>query len=77
MSKRDRLCLRHILDAAREAVAFADGRRREDLDQVRMLTLSLVPLLEIVGEAAGGVSDELRSSRPDIRWTKMAACATA
>ena len=44
---------------------------------MRMLTLSLVPLLEIVGEAAGGVSDELRSSRPDIPWTKMAACSTA
>jgi uncharacterized protein with HEPN domain len=43
--------LRHMLDHAGEAVAMARGRTRGDLDKDRQLNLSLVRLLEIVGEA--------------------------
>ena len=38
--REDDIRLRHMLDAAREAVAFAEGKSREDLDQDRQLTLS-------------------------------------
>jgi len=37
----DLVRLRHMLDAAREAVGFAHLRTRDDLDGDRMLTLSL------------------------------------
>ncbi len=49
MFKDDNIRIRHILDAAREGVDFAEGRCREDLDTDRKLNLSLVRLLEIVG----------------------------
>jgi hypothetical protein len=39
-----RLC--HMLDHAREAVAMASGRSRDDLDNDRKLNLALVRLLE-------------------------------
>ena len=52
MHKDDTICLRHMLDAARQAVQFAQGRRPADLDSDPMLMLSLVKLVEIVGEAA-------------------------
>ena len=42
--------LRHMLDAAREAAQMAQGKTRADLDTDRPLNLSLVRLLEIVGE---------------------------
>ena len=58
--------LRHMLDHAKEAVAMAAGRTRSDLDSDRQLNLSLVRLLEIVGEAAGRVSAEERLRHPDI-----------
>jgi hypothetical protein len=45
-----RLC--HMLDHAREAVAMASGKTREDLDTDRKLNVALVRLLEIIGEAA-------------------------
>lgn len=32
LSEPDRVRLRHMLDAARRAVHFAEGRTREDLD---------------------------------------------
>jgi len=60
--------LRHMLDHAKEAVAMASGRTRRELDSDRQLNLSLVRLLEIIGEAAGHVPAEERIRHPDIPW---------
>jgi uncharacterized protein with HEPN domain len=49
-----------MLDAAVEAAQFAAGKDRAALDNDRMLALALLKLLEIVGEAARNVSDEVR-----------------
>ena len=71
MQRDDIACLRHILDAADKAVSFAKGKVRKDLDTDEMLALSLVRLLEIIGEAANGVSPAFRQSFPHIPWKKM------
>jgi uncharacterized protein with HEPN domain len=73
MQKNDVVRLRHILDAAREAITFAQGRRRRDLDADRQLNLSVVHLLEIIGEGPKGVSEECRAAQPEIAWRKTAA----
>lgn len=67
----DSVRVRHILDAAREAVGFTEGRCRADLDADRKLNLSLVRLLEIIGEAARSISSEFRDANPDLPWKKM------
>ena len=67
MSRRDRTAaLRHMLDHAREAVSLAQGRTREDLDKDRLLNLALVRLLEIIGEAAGRVPQEVCARHTEI-----------
>ena len=71
MFKNDSVRIRHILDAAREAISFSDNRSRTDLDTDRKLNLSLVRLLEIIGEAARGISEEFRQNHPDLPWKKM------
>jgi uncharacterized protein with HEPN domain len=63
--------LRHMLDHAKEAVAMVRGKTRVDLDTDRQLNLSLVRLLEIVGEAAGRVPPEERALNPDIPWPEI------
>ena len=68
MPKDDLVRLRHMLDAAREAVSFSTGRSRSDLDAERMLVLSLVKSLEIIGEAASRVSATYRDGHPEIPW---------
>ena len=68
MPRDDLVCLRHMLDAAREAVSFAAGRSRADLDTDRMLVLSLVKCLEIIGEAANTVSASYRDEHSEIPW---------
>src|SRR5207253_9729860 len=63
--------LRHILDAARKAVDFAAGKSRPDLNADEKLSLALVRLLEIVGEAATQVSAQTREAHPEIPWREI------
>ncbi len=68
MRKDDLIRLRHMLDAAREAIEFAGNSRRNDLDGDRKLTLALVKDVEIIGEAAYQVAEDARRILPDIPW---------
>jgi uncharacterized protein with HEPN domain len=63
--------LRHKLDAAREGVQMAQGKTRAALDADRPLNLSLVRLLEIVGEAASRVPARERAKYPGIPWAQI------
>lgn len=49
MRKDDIVRLRHMMDAAQEALTFVQGRSRTDLDTDRQLALSLVKEVEISG----------------------------
>jgi uncharacterized protein with HEPN domain len=60
MHKDDQVRLQHMLDAAREAIEFTKSRTRTSLDMDRMLVLSLVKEIEIIGEAANQVSETTR-----------------
>jgi uncharacterized protein with HEPN domain len=68
--------LLHMLDHATEAVAIARGRTRAELDTDRQLNLSLVRLLEIVGEAAARVSTATRERYQDIPWHEIVSLST-
>ena len=68
MRKDDRVRLQHMLDAATEALTFVQGKTRTDLDHDRMLVLSLIRELEIIGEAANKVSRETRLGNTAIPW---------
>ncbi len=73
MNESDIIRLRHMLDAAREALSFVAGRNSEDLGRDRMLVLALVKEIEIIGEAASRISDESRKALPRIPWPKIIA----
>ncbi len=73
MKDSDRERLGHMLDAAREAISFTHGRASDDLLRDRMLLLSLVKEIEIIGEAASRVSPEGRSEAHEIPWAKVTA----
>jgi uncharacterized protein with HEPN domain len=71
MRPDDRIRLRHMLDAAREAMSFAEGRTRADLDSDRKLTLALVKAIEIIGEAAYQIGDNAREAIASIPWSDV------
>ena len=47
------------------------NQTRESLDKNRMLALSLVQLIEIVGEAATRVTREFQNQHPEIPWAQI------
>ena len=67
----DEISLRHMLDHALEAVDLVKNKKREDLDKERVLNLSLVRLMEIVGEAANRVSQTTKNKTPGIPWAQI------
>lgn len=71
MRKDDLIRLRHMLDAAKEAIELAAGKSRNEIETERMLNLSLVRLIEIVGEAADHVSAEFRLRHSSIPWKEI------
>ena len=52
----DSVSLRQMLDHAREAFDLVQRRDRADLDRDRVLSLALVQLCQIIGEAASASS---------------------
>jgi uncharacterized protein with HEPN domain len=71
MDNRDEVRLRHMLDAARKAIVFTQERTRTELDTDEMLALAVVRLVEILGEAAKNVSQDIKNQTPDIAWRQM------
>lgn len=68
MSDPDRLRLRHMLDAAREAVTFTQGHSLADVERDRLLQLALTRLIEVIGEAASKLSPAFRRRYPVLPW---------
>ena len=71
MNRRDRIRLRHLVDALNSAIRFARGRERGDLDSDEMLLFALVRAIEIAGEAASQVSAETCAQLPDLPWSSI------
>jgi len=65
---RDVIRMRHVLDAARKAISYVAGKSRNDLDRDEVHSLVLARLVEIIGEAASKVTEEMQSRYPPIEW---------
>lgn len=64
----DIIRVQHMLDAALEALSFVRKKNETHLKEDRKLTLSLIKEIEIIGEAAFGVSDDFKRKNPGILW---------
>jgi uncharacterized protein with HEPN domain len=69
---KDRVRIRHMLEAARKAISFLDGRTKEQLQGDELRSLGIVRLIEIIGEAANQVSEPTRSAIPEVPWRAIA-----
>lgn len=67
----DSVRINHMLEAARKAVKLIKGKSRHALDEDETLALAITRLLEIIGEAANGVSDSIHLAHPNIAWKEI------
>ncbi len=71
MKRDDRIFIKHILDSAKKIIYFTDGKNRNDLDLDEKLSLAIVRLFEIIGEAANSISNDFQEAHMDIPWGKL------
>jgi uncharacterized protein with HEPN domain len=72
MSERDdSVTIRQMLDAAQKAIQFTQHADSERFKRDELKILAITRLLEILGEAARRVSQELRSAHPEIEWREI------
>ena len=67
----DLIKVQHMITALEELFSFIGRKKRKDLDRDRMLALSIVKEIEIVGEAASQISDKFKQLHHDIPWQDM------
>ena len=69
--RSDNILLYDILECCQRIASYIDGISKNDFEQNFQLQDALVRKIEVIGEAAKGVSDLLRSENPSIPWQKM------
>lgn len=73
MPNRDLVRLQHVIQAGQKALELSAGKSRTEADADEALRLALIHLLEIMGEAATGLSSEFRQQNAEVPWTKIIA----
>jgi uncharacterized protein with HEPN domain len=68
MMDEDRIRIQHMIDASNEALSFIEGIAEENFSKNRMIILSVIKDIEIIGEAASRISDEIKMKYRDIPW---------
>lgn len=68
MDRADKIRIQHMIDAADEALKFAENKTIDDFRNNRMLVLSIVKDIEIIGEAASKISPPTKVRFNDIPW---------
>lgn len=73
MNKNDLIRIRHMPQSAKDAIFFVGTKSRRDLVHDRMLVLSIIKSVEIIGEAATKITKETKNKYPDLPWSDIIA----
>ncbi len=60
-----------MMDAARQAIGFAQGKSRKSLDTDPMLARALMHAILEIGEAAARTSEAGRGRAPEVPWAQI------
>lgn len=69
----DEVRLKHILDAIKNINSFTKGFDEHLFLKNQMVQSAVERQLEIIGEAASKISDEIKDKYPGIEWYKIKA----
>jgi uncharacterized protein with HEPN domain len=64
--------LRDMLENAEKALEFVHGMKYEEFFEDEKSSYAVVRALEIIGEAARQIPDDVRDANPEIQWREVA-----
>ena len=67
----DRIRIQHMMDAARQAIGFVQGKSRKSLDADPMLSRAVMHAILEIGEAASRTSEAGRSRAAEVPWAQI------
>ena len=73
--RRDEGYLLDILLAARRALKYVEGLHWEEFERNELVQDAVMRPLEIMGEAAGHISEDFRETHSAIPWHKIIGIA--
>ena len=65
--------LRDMLENAEKALSFVEGMDYDGFCTDDKAVYAVIRALEIIGEAARSISENVRQSHPEIQWREIAA----
>ncbi len=68
MKLDDKIRVQHMIDAAEEAISFVSDKSEKEFKENRMLVLSIIKEIEVIGEAASKISEETKLRYNNIPW---------
>ena len=71
MSRDKWLYIGHMLDMSRKAIELSEGVTKTEYDSNETLRLALTHLVQMIGEAAQHVSNDLRKDFPQVPWHEI------
>lgn len=71
MENKDLARLKHMLDSTEAILAFAKGKQRTSLDKDLLFQSAVLRQLEIIGEAAGRVSEKTKKKFSHLPWKEL------
>lgn len=60
-----------MLDSTKAILDFVENKERNDLDRDRLLLSGIIREFQILGEAAGKISNQIQESFPDLPWKQL------
>jgi uncharacterized protein with HEPN domain len=71
MNKKRILPLRDIMDSIERIETYTRGVTYDSFCHNQMMVDAVIRNLEVIGEAAGNVTEDIRTKYPTIPWRKM------
>ena len=69
--RRDSVFIAQMIEAAEAALEFSEGHTAESFAGDRLVGFAVVRAIQLVGQAARGVSADLQAAHPEIPWREM------
>ena len=69
--RRDSVFIAQMVEAAEAALEFSDGHTAASFAGDRLVGYAVVRAIQLIGQAARGVSGELQAAHPELPWRQM------